>query len=170
MLFPLCCRKSYFLSAHCHSPYVFLLHSRIVCGLPTTEVIVSIKSLIFPSVLPCTFVLIFLGMLLYVLLIFHFLHNFGQHYRPVCLVFLYMRYIVYTEILMPIRSFLVLGVGRLLLHTGLLLVRFWKHLFIFLFLFCVCCLVFFNSCLAKLCYIVGRHRPSLSYILQCIVF
>ena len=48
---------------------------------------------------------------------------------------------------------LVPGVGCLLLHACILLVRFWKQLYIFLCLLCVCCLVSLVF-LVNLCYLV----------------
>ena len=62
-------------------------------------------------------------------LTFHFLCNFDPLCCLVYWVFLCMRYcfLVYTGILVPVRSFLVSGVDRLLLHTGLLMVRFISH-------------------------------------------
>ena len=61
-------------------------------------------------------------------LIFHFLHSFFPLYRPVYFVFQFMRCysLIYTGTLVPVHLFLVPEVGRLLLHAGLLLVKFLK--------------------------------------------
>ena len=67
--------------------------------------------------------------------------------------------------LVPIHSFLILGMSRLFLHAGLLL-KFWKLLYIFSVLWCLVSLIF----LQILCFIVGSHSQSLSYILGCTIF
>ena len=93
--------------SHCNSSCVFLLHSRIICCLPTMGVAVSGSPLQSPTVLPYIFIPVFLCILLEVLLNFHFHCSFRLPCCPVYLVCLCMRYyfFVYTGILAPICSF-----------------------------------------------------------------
>ena len=77
-------------------------------------------------------------------------------------------FLVYTEILVPVHSLLVSGVGHLLLHTVLLLMMFWKLLYIFLCLLCVCSLVTLIF-LQKLCCIVDGNSQSMPYIFHCTI-
>ena len=145
--------------SYCHSTCLFLLHRRTILFANHGGCCVWFIS----SILPYIFVPIFLGTLLYVLLTFHFLCSFGSLCRPVYLVSLCIRccFTVYTEILVPVRSFLFSGESCLLLNAGLLLVKSWKLMYILCFL-CACCLVYVIF-LQKLCYIVGRHSLCLIY-------
>ena len=49
--------------SYCHSPWVFLQHSSIICYLPTMGILVFNSSFLSPSLLPYIFALISLGTL-----------------------------------------------------------------------------------------------------------
>ena len=64
--------------------------------------------------------------------------------------------------IVPDHPFLVLGMDRILLHSVILLVKFRRHQYIFLYLLCVCCRGLLVS-LGKLCCTVG-NQSSVYYL------
>ena len=69
-------------------------------------------------------------------------------------VYMWCCFSTYTKILVLVHSFLVLVVDHMLLRAVILLVMFWKRMFIFLYLPCVWCRFYF---LRKLYCTVGKN-------------